>query len=172
MGIRVVPNDPTPKRVYRVLLPNERPTVAVRFHPVVVVVPLVVASGGLIAAVVLSVQGLSARALEITWSIWGLAFLYGVLRALDWLSSYYVMTRDRIILVKGGIRSDVATLPVSAVALLRFRRSAPGKLLGYGQLILQGTGGWGRLRVSFLPYPEQLYLELVDLLFPERKEGG
>jgi hypothetical protein len=82
------------------------------------------------------------------------------------------MTRDRIILIKGGIRSDVSTLPLSAAALLRLRRSAPGKLLGYGQLILQGTGGWGRLRVSFLPYPEQLYLELVGLLFPEREEDG
>jgi hypothetical protein len=167
MAVRVVPHETVPAKVYRILLPHERRVITVRFHPAVVTVPLVVASGGLIAAIVLSFLGLSTRALEITWSIWLLAIIYGLLRTLSWLSSYFVVTRERIILVTGFLRSDVSMLPLSAAARLRLRRSVLGKLFGYGQLILQDTGvGRGQLRVNFLPYPEQLYIEVGGLIFP------
>ena len=172
MGIRVVPNETIPAQVYRVLLPHERGLITVRFHPAVVVVSLVAAIGGLIAVAVLSFQGLSAHALEIAWSIWVIVFLYGMLRTLGWFTSYFVVTNERMILIKGFFRTDVAMLPLSAAVRLRFRRSVVGRLLGYGQFILQDAGGgrW-QLRVNFLPYPEQLYLEVLGLLFPDRASG-
>jgi hypothetical protein len=172
MGIRVVPKETTPRQVYRFLLPHERPLITVRFHPAAVVVPLVAAFGGLIAAAVLSFQGLSPRALEMAWSIWAVVFLYGMLRTLGWFTSFFVVTSERIILIKGFFRSDIAMLPLSAAAWLRFRRSVAGKLLGYGQFILYDAGGGrGQLRVNLLPYPEQLYIEVLALLFPDRGPG-
>ena len=172
MGIRVVPNETIPWQVDRILLPHERKVITVRFHPAAVVVPLVVAAGGLIAAAVLSLQGLSARALEITWSIWAIVFLYVILRTLAWFTSYFVVTSHRIILVKGFFRSDVAMLPLPAATRLRFRRSVVGRLLGYGQFIIHDAGGGrGQLRANLLPYPEQLYLEVLALVFPAREPG-
>lgn len=146
--------------------------ITVRFHPAAVVVPLVAAFGGLIAAAVLSFQGLSPHAVEIAWSIWVVVFLYGMLRTLGWFTSYVVVTSERIILIKGFFRSDVAMLPLSAAVRLRFRRSVLGRLLGYGQFIIQDAGwGRGRLRVNLLPYPEQLYIEVLALVFPDREPG-
>ena len=173
MGIRVVPSETVPWQVDRILLPHERRVITVRFHPAAVVVPLVAASGGLIAAAVLSLQGLSPRALEIAWSIWVVVFLYVMLRTLGWFTSYFVVTSHRIILVRGFFRSDVAMLPLSAATRLRFRRSVAGRLLGYGQFIIQDAGGGrGQLRVNLLPYPEQLYIEVLALVFPDREPGG
>ena len=172
MGMRVVPNETIPAQVYRILLPQERQVITVRFHPAAVVVSLVAAFGGLIAVAVLSFLGLSAHALEIAWSIWVIVFLYGMLRTLGWFTSYFVVTSERIILIKGFFRSDVAMLPLPAAARLRFRRSVAGRLLGYGQFILHDAGGGrGQLRVNFLPYPEQLYIEVLGLLFPDRGPG-
>ena len=55
---------------------------------------------------------------------------------------------------------------------LRFRRPVIGRLLGYGQFILHDAGGGrGQLRVNFLPYPEQLCIEVLGLLFPDRESG-
>ena len=172
MGIRVVPNETIPRPVYRILLPHERPVLTVRFHPAAVAISLVAALGGLIAVAGLSSQGLSPHALEIAWSIWVLVLLYGLLRTLGWFTSYFVVTSERIILIKGFFRSDIAMLPLSAAARLRFRRSVIGRLLGYGQFIFQDAGGGrGQLRVNFLPYPEQLYIEVLGLLFPDRGPG-
>jgi uncharacterized membrane protein YdbT with pleckstrin-like domain len=172
MGIRVVPTETIPKPVYRILLPHERRVITVRFHPAAVVVSLVVAFGGLGAAAVLSLRGLSAHALEIAWSICVIVFLYGMLRTLAWFTSYFVVTSHRIILTKGFFRSDVAILPLSAATRLRFRRSVLGRLLGYGQFIIQDAGGGrGQLRVNLLPYPEQLYIEVLALVFPDREPG-
>lgn len=172
MGIRVVPNETIPRQVYRILLPHERKVITVRFHPAAVAGSLVVAVGGLSAAAVLSFQGLSAHALEIAWSICVIVFLYGMLRTLAWFTSYFVVTSHRIILIKGFFRSDVAMLPLSAATRLRFRRSVLGRLLGYGQFVIQDAGGGrGQLSVHLLPYPDQLYIEVLALLFPDRESG-
>jgi hypothetical protein len=172
MGIRVVPNETVPRQAYRFLLPHERPRITVRFHPVAFVGPLVAAFLGLIAAAVLSFQGLSAHVVEIAWSIWVIVFLYGMLRTLGWFTSFFVVTGERIILIRGFFRSEVATLPLSAAVRLRFRRSVAGRLLGYGQFVIQDAGwGRGQLRVNLLPYAEQLYLEVLGLVFPDREPG-
>lgn len=172
MGLRVVPNETVPAQVYRILLPHERRVITVRFHPAKLAFPIVAAIGGVIAAVVLSSLGLSVRALEITWSLCLLAVVYMLLRTLGWLSTYFVVTSARLLLIKGFLRSDVSMLPLSAATRLRLRRSALGRLFGYGQFIIQDTGGgWGLLRVNFLPYPEQLYIEVGGLLFPDPGSG-
>jgi hypothetical protein len=50
---------------------------------------------------------------------------------------------------------------------MSFRRSFPGRLLGYGEFIVESAGQDQALRnVEFIPYPEQLYLLICGMLFP------
>jgi hypothetical protein len=173
MGIRVVPNETVPAIVYRVLLPHERRVISVRSHPAVLVVPIVAAFGGLIAAVVLSFLGLSANALAITWVAWGAAFLFFLLRVANWLNSWFVITSSRLLLISGSLGSDVEMVPIQMTTQLILRRSALGRLLGYGRFIIEGISlGPAFRNVNFLPYPEQLYLEVSGLIFPDRGEGA
>jgi hypothetical protein len=56
---------------------------------------------------------------------------------------------------------------------MSFQRSSLGRLLGYGEFILESAGQDQALRVvDHLPYPEQLYLEVCGLIFPGRKDDG
>jgi hypothetical protein len=51
---------------------------------------------------------------------------------------------------------------------MSFQRSAMGRVFGYGEFIVESAGQEQALSsVNFLPYPEQLYLEICGLLFPD-----
>jgi hypothetical protein len=51
---------------------------------------------------------------------------------------------------------------------MSFQRSALGRLLGYGEFIVESASQEQALHtINFLPYPEQLYLEVCGLLFPD-----
>ena len=53
-----------------------------------------------------------------------------------------------------------------------FQRSAMGQLLGYGEFILESAGQDQALRnVDYIPYPEQLYLEVCGLIFKDTEES-
>jgi uncharacterized membrane protein YdbT with pleckstrin-like domain len=73
-----------------------------------------------------------------------------------------------MILVSGFAVRKVAMMPLARVTDMSFRRSALGRLLGYGEFIVESAGEEQALRsIDFLPYPEQLYLEVCGLLFPD-----
>jgi hypothetical protein len=62
----------------------------------------------------------------------------------------------------------VAMMPLAKVTDMSFQRSAMGRVFGYGEFIVESADQGQALRsVNFLPYPEQLYLEVCGLLFPD-----
>ena len=165
--LAVVP-DHIPPVVAHALLPYEQRIIAVRQHPAVLVTPSLAAVGGLITASVLSFLNLNGDALGIIWSVWGLALLYWLLCLARWPVSYFAVTSERLLLVKGFLSRDVVTVPLSKATELGLRRSFMGRLLGYGHFILYGAGPRQAIRhANFMPYPEQLYLEVVGLIFKD-----
>lgn len=165
--------DRLPPVVARVLLPHERRVVTVRYHPGALVVPSLAAFGGLIAAAVLSFMNLSGDALAIIWSFWGLAFVFWLLSVARYRVAVFVVTSQRLLLVTGFVTRDILTIPLTKVVQLGLRRSFMGRLLGYGQFVLDGADArYGIRNVNFLPYPEQLYLEVMGLIFKEPDEDS
>ena len=66
----------------------------------------------------------------------------------------------------------VNMMPLAKVTDMSFQRSAMGRLLGYGEFIVESAGQNQALRnVDRLPYPEQLYLEVCGLIFKEEEEN-
>jgi hypothetical protein len=60
-------------------------------------------------------------------------------------------------------------MPLAKVTDMTFQRSFLGRVFGYGTFILESAGQDQALsRVDFIPYPEQLYLEVCALLFPSK----
>jgi hypothetical protein len=54
---------------------------------------------------------------------------------------------------------------------MSFQRSTLGRILGFGEFILESAGQDQALRiVDHLPYPEQLYLEVCGLIFKDKGE--
>jgi hypothetical protein len=76
-----------------------------------------------------------------------------------------------MLLATGVVTRKVAMMPLVKVTDMSFQRSTLGRLLGYGEFILESAGQDQALRVvDHLPYPEQLYLEVCGLIFPGKPE--
>ncbi len=143
-----------------------------RYHPAALIAPGVLAVGGLVAASALTVayKG-STDAVSIIWPIWGLILLYGALRVFGWTVNYFIVTSYRMLVITGIASRDVEMIPLARAEDLRFRRTTMGRLLGYGRFIIEPHSQDQALRaVNFLPYPEQLYLEVCGLMFPRHSE--
>jgi len=165
-----------PREVDKYLLLHEREhqVITVRMHPAVLVAPVALALGGLIVAVVLNGSVLSGQRaiMMIVWVGWLILFLRALVLAATWSVEYFVVTSRRMILTSGLLTRKVAMMPLNKVTDMSFQRSLGGRLFGYGEFILESAGQDQALRnIPFIPYPEQLYLEVCDLLFPSKDDG-
>lgn len=166
--IPIVGSERVPPVIARALLPHERRVITARPHPAVLFAPSLVAVGGLVVAAILSFLNLSDVTLGIIWFLWGLALLYLLLCLARYPAAYFVVTSQRLLLVRGFMKRDVITVPLFIATELGLRRSFPGRLLGYGEFILYGANARQAIRhVNFVPYPEQLYLEIAGLIFKD-----
>ena len=75
-------------------------------------------------------------------------------------------------LIGGLLRRTATARPLDQVTGLTLQRTVLGRLLGYGTLIVISPSRRQAFRkVRYLPYPEQLYLEISGLLRPEEQAG-
>jgi hypothetical protein len=172
----IAPGGRTPPReVNKYLLLHEHQVITVRMHPAVFTTPVVIALGGLVLTVVLQGSVLKAQSglVAIIWILWGILFLRALWAVASWAVDYFVVTSQRMILTSGLLSRRVAMMPLNKVTDMSFQRSFPGRLLGYGEFIIESAGQDQALRnIPFIPYPEQLYLEVCNLLFPGGDGGG
>jgi hypothetical protein len=60
-------------------------------------------------------------------------------------------------------------MPLAKVTDMSFKRTIAGRMLGYGEFVLESAGQEQALsNVPYLPYPEQLYLEVCEMIFPNK----
>ncbi|MGC1569211.1 PH domain-containing protein [Trebonia sp.] len=162
--MRIVADTSLPPIVSRYLLSDERQVITVRVHPARFIPPLVTTLGALSLAIALSpvLRGAAAVA---AWLITLVLIGNLAYTAVDWLFRYLVITSRRIFLVSGsGITQEWQLAEVKDV---RLTLTIGGRLLGYGTLIFDS----GRLVVDSVPYPHQLYLEILGLLYKDRDAG-
>lgn len=158
------PAASVPPEVSRYLLPHERSCIAVRKHPAELAGPLILVVGGLVAAGELTRRSVRPK---VVWGGYLSVLLYSLERVAAWRATYFAVTEARMVLVSGFMVRKVAMMPLARVTDMSFRRSALGRLLGYGEFIVESAGEEQALRsIDFLPYPEQLYLEVCGLVFP------
>lgn len=174
MGIRVVPNETVPASVYKHLLPHERQVITVRFHPAVLIRPVAEVLGGLALAGLLSttVARTNGTAMLVIWLLWLILVFRLLIKIYEWLEDYFVVTSQRLILATGILTRTVNMMPLAKVTDMSFRRSTMGRILGYGEFIVESAGQDQALRrVDHLPYPEQLYLEVCGLIFKDKGDS-
>jgi len=173
VGLRVVPNETVPARVYRVLLPHERRVITVRFHPAVLIRPVAEALGGLaLAGLISTIVHLDSTVLLVVWLLWLILVIRLLFKIYAWLEDYFVVTSARLLLATGVFKKTVNMMPLTKVTDLRFERSPTGRLLGFGTFIVESAGQEQALhKVDHLPYPEQLYIEVCGLIFKDPTAG-
>jgi len=143
-----------------------------RQHPAKVLPALTAAAGALLAA--LAVSAISAGVWAAPFVVWGLA-AFLILRfaadALNWSIQYIIITEKRLILSSGLFGRRVTVVPLTTLRDLAFARSAGGRLLGYGAFTFD-AGSRAITVIDYIPYPEQVYLEVYALLYPDGEDGA
>ncbi len=171
--MRLAPNtDTVPASVNRYLLPHERQVISVHEHPAVLIPPIALVLLGLAIAGWLSnsVANGNGTAILVIWLAWAVLLLWLGAKIWDWSVNYFVVTSQRLILARGVIVRRVGMLPLAKVTDMSFRRTTIGRILGYGEFIVESAGQDQALRnVKFIPYPEQLYLEVCGLIFKDEE---
>jgi uncharacterized membrane protein YdbT with pleckstrin-like domain len=165
--------DNVPAQVNRYLLPHERQVITVHQHPAVLIKPVAFLLGGLILATWLSLKvahGDSDVIIGI-WAAFGVLLAWTIGKIVDWWMNYFVVTSQRMLLAQGVLVKKVNMMPLTKVTDMSFQRTALGQLLGYGEFIVESAGQDQALsHVTYIPYPEQLYLEVCGLIFKDENE--
>jgi hypothetical protein len=167
----LVLSDETPAEVDRYLLPSERLIITLRRHPSAVfpVVYLLASNVTAFALVAASIMPGGTPVLVIL----GLLFLlvcYFLLHSVStWRKTYFVVTSARIILV--GFYRKLTVIPITEADDMILVRTPPGRIMGYGSFLIKKPAPSRRAyKIRYLPYPEQLYLEVSALIFPADRD--
>jgi len=173
--MRLVPNtDTVPPSVNRYLLPHERQVITVHQHPAVLIRPIFEVLVGLAIAGWLTnaLSHVDGAIIIGIWVLWGLLLLRLAVKVFEWSETYFVVTSQRMLLATGLIAKKVNMMPLTKVTDMSFQRSSMGRILGYGEFIVESAGQDQALsHVDHLPYPEQLYLEVCGLIFKDKEES-
>lgn len=157
--------------IERYLLPSERRVVAVRRHWARVAEPAVTAATGVVVLfwldAVLPVRLPGAR--DLLLAVWVGLLARLTWRVLDWRHDWFVVTDRRLLLRRGVITRRVAMMPLIKVTDMSYSRPLLGRVLGYGEIVIESAGRDQALRrIRHLPSPDALYVEICEELFGPR----
>jgi membrane protein YdbS with pleckstrin-like domain len=145
------------------LLPSEGSLILQRPHPAVLTAPATAVVGGLLAAATVSQIPRIAGPVAAVWALWLFLLVRLVLAVFNWLEYWFVVTEKRILVVSGISTRAIMATPLPELGNVSFRRTAVGRLMGYGTIILGADSKTGSV-IDFAPYPEQIYLEICNII--------
>ncbi|MDQ4145786.1 MAG: PH domain-containing protein [Actinomycetota bacterium] len=86
-------------------------------------------------------------------------------KILVWWEDRIVVTDQRIFEVSGVLTRKVASMPLEKVTDMTYRRTILGRMLGYGDLIMETAGQKQAMdEISYLPRPDAFYRTVTSLV--------
>jgi uncharacterized membrane protein YdbT with pleckstrin-like domain len=151
----------------RYLLPSERRVVSMLRHPITLWRPMLWLLGALILAgwVDATIPDESSLDDMMWWGVLGVA-VWSTERVLEWVNDLLIVTDKRIVTITGLVTRKVAMMPLTRVTDMTYERSWPGRILGYGEFIVESAGQDQALsRIPYIPRPDAAYRQIAELLF-------
>lgn len=159
-----------PSVIYRVLLPHERQVSSTRQHPAVLVGPCLLVAAGFVAAVVLTVLVADGgtNVLLVVWFAWLVLVLRLIVKTLDWLDSYFVVTSARIIMVTGSFRRKVDIIPLGIVNDITIGTTLGGNLFGCADFTIScGAPDQIIYKIAYLPDAQRIFFRISSAIFQQ-----
>jgi uncharacterized membrane protein YdbT with pleckstrin-like domain len=155
-------------KLSRYLIPGERRVVVVRRHPAMFA--RVGAAAFLAVTVAVLETALSPGASRLLWLIALVLVAWLGLRLLEWNANVFIVTDQRVMLITGLTTRRVAMLPLRRVQDMTYKRSPLGRVLGYGEFVIESAGETqGLRRITYVPTPDAIYLEISEVLFTQAR---
>ncbi|MDQ3619786.1 MAG: PH domain-containing protein [Actinomycetota bacterium] len=153
----------------RYLSDDESIVLELRKHPIALARPalafLAVSLLGLAAGFLLTPEGGTDLVDGVAAVAAGLFLVRLLWRYLGWRSDLVVVSDERILRSQGVLARSIGSMPLGAITDLTCRRPLVGRLLGYGDLLVETAGrSDGVQRIDRLRRPEEVYRELSRLL--------
>ncbi|MFD5250632.1 PH domain-containing protein [Amycolatopsis sp. NPDC058340] len=97
-----------------------------------------------------------------------LRFAYVVM---EWWVERLVVTDKRFVMTTGVYTTKVLMMPITKVTDLTYERSAWGRMMGYGTMVVESAGQIQALnRIDYLPKPEEFYDTISELVFGDKQK--
>lgn len=153
----------------RYLAGDETVILQARRHVAVLARPAAAALGAIALALFVGLvvsPGDGADLLDTLGGLFALWFLLRLLwRVWEWWVDRIFVTEKRIFEVSGLLTRKVASMPLGNLTDVTYQRSLGGRLLGYGELIVETAGQAQALsRISFLSHPDEFYRAVTGLV--------
>lgn len=156
--------DKLPGPVGRYLLPSEAGVISLHQHPSVIFPPLAAGAGALLAAIAASkIPGDTGIPERVVWILAIFMILKSIVNVFSWFTQYIVITEKRFIQITGFFVRRIKDMPLTNLDEMTLQRSSAGRLLGYGAFRI-GPESDGQQVIDYIPYPEQVYLQVKGLL--------
>ena len=81
-----------------------------------------------------------AALVTVVWVAWLLLFGWMVWNVVNWAGDFFVVTSHRILLTSGVLTRRVAMMPLTKVTDMSFQRTFSGRMLGFGEFIVESAG--------------------------------
>jgi hypothetical protein len=156
-------------RAARYLASDEDLELEVRHHVAVLIGPSLGAVAAIVGGAVLGFILSPDRGSDFVDTVLGLVAAFFFLRLgwklWLWYEDRIYVTTHRVVEVSGVLTRRVASIPLIKVTDMTYQRSLPGRILGYGQLVLESAGQHQALeRIDYIPNPDHFYRTVTSLL--------
>ncbi|AXB47154.1 PH domain-containing protein [Amycolatopsis albispora] len=108
---------------------------------------------------------------NILWYAALLVILRFAYLVMEWWVERLVVTDKRFVMTTGVFTTKVLMMPISKVTDLTYQRSAWGRMLGYGTMVVESAGQIQALnKIDYLPRPEEFYDTISELVFGDKQK--
>ena len=141
----------------RLLIEGEELILDLRPHWIALVMPAI-ATVLTLGVMIVLYETFEEPILDTIVGIAGTLFLlaYPVRRFVDWLTSHFVVTSDRIIHRRGFIAKYSMEIPLEAINDVRFEQGIVDRVIGAGTLVVQSASEAGRQVFDHIRNPEDV----------------
>jgi uncharacterized membrane protein YdbT with pleckstrin-like domain len=151
----------------RLLSDDEELVLDLRPHWIALVMPSIVGALTIVAAIlVLSNLPTGWPA----WVRWSLLLLAGALLVaipvrgvVDWATSHFVLTSERVIHRSGWLARNSMEMPLERVNDVRFQQSILERMVGAGDLTIESAGEYGQNHFSNIRRPEEVQKLIYEM---------
>ncbi|WP_297541649.1 PH domain-containing protein [Amycolatopsis sp.] len=108
---------------------------------------------------------------NVLWYAALLVLLHFAYVIMEWWVERLVVTDKRFLMTQGVFTTKVLMMPIGKVTDLTYERTANGRMMGYGTLIVESAGQIQALnRIDYLPRPEEFNDTISELVFGDKQK--